>query len=160
MGKQKKKKSSNGSSTIALNKKARHDYSIADKFEAGVQLQGWEVKSIRAGKVQLVDSFVIIKNGEVWLVGAHMTPLIQACTHVVAEPRRERKLLLNKKEINKLFRHTANEGHTCVCLALYWKGANVKAEIATVTGKKQHDKRAEEKNRDWDRQKSRIMKEN
>ncbi|GAA3931265.1 SsrA-binding protein SmpB [Litoribacillus peritrichatus] len=158
MGKQKKKKPTNGSSTIALNKKARHDYSIDDKFEAGVSLLGWEVKSIRAGKVQLVDSYVIIKNGEVWLVGAHMTPLIQACTHVIAEPRRERKLLLNKREIAKLHRHTANEGHTCVCLALYWKANKVKAEIATVTGKKQHDKRAAEKERDWNKQKHRVLK--
>jgi len=154
----KKKKLPSGSPTIALNKKARHDFSIDEKFEAGVALLGWEIKSIRAGKVQLVDSFVQIHNGEVWLHGAHITPLSQACTHVIAEPRRERKLLLKKKEIAKLFRHTANEGHTCVCLALYWKGNKVKAEIATVKGKKQHDKRASEKERDWNKQKERIMK--
>jgi len=153
----KKPSSSSSSGTIALNKRARFDYIIEDKFEAGLVLTGWEVKSLRGGKGQLVDSYIHLKNGEGWLVGCHIAPLQTASTHVVAEPTRARKLLLNKRELARLFAATEQKGYTCVVLALYWKGSNVKCEIALAKGKKDHDKRASEKDRDWGRQKQRIM---
>ncbi|MFW1678591.1 SsrA-binding protein SmpB [Pontibacter sp. JAM-7] len=155
----KKKKAPSGN-TICLNKRARHEYLIEDKFEAGVVLAGWEVKSLREGRAQLVDSYVILKNGEAWLVGAHFTPLKTACTHVVADPIRDRKLLLNKREIDNLIGATQAKGYTCVALALYWKQNRVKCEIALVKGKKLHDKRATEKERDWQRQKQRVLAAN
>ncbi|HEY5717035.1 MAG TPA: SsrA-binding protein SmpB [Motiliproteus sp.] len=153
----KAKKKGTGSGTIALNKKARFDYHIEETFEAGMALSGWEVKSLRAGKAQLVDSYVILQNQEAWLVGAHISPLQTACTHVVADPIRDRKLLLHRRELAKLFAATEQKGHTCIALALYWKGSKVKCEIALAKGKKQHDKRDTEKDRDWNRQKQRIM---
>ncbi len=152
----KKQKTSPGS--IAQNKKARHDYHIEEKFEAGLVLSGWEVKSLRAGKVQLTESYVLLKDGEAWLLGAHITPLKTASTHVVADPTRTRKLLLNRRELGKLFSSKEQKGHTCVPLALYWKKNLVKCEIALVTGKKQHDKRATEKERDWNREKQRTLR--
>ncbi len=152
----KKQKTSPGS--IAQNKKARHDYHIEEKFEAGLVLSGWEVKSLRAGKVQLTESYVLLKDGEAWLLGAHITPLKTASTHVVADPTRTRKLLLNRRELGKLFASKEQKGHTCVPLALYWKKNLVKCEIALVTGKKQHDKRATEKERDWNREKQRTLR--
>lgn len=152
----KKQKISPG--TIVQNKKARHDYHIEEKFEAGLVLTGWEVKSLRAGKVQLTESYVLLKDGEAWLLGAHITPLNTASTHVIADPTRTRKLLLNKRELAKLFSTTTQKGYTCVPLALYWKKNRVKCEIALATGKKQHDKRATEKERDWGREKQRIMR--
>ncbi|MBY4677375.1 SsrA-binding protein SmpB [Marinobacterium arenosum] len=153
----KKKKTGNTSNTICLNKKARHEYSIEDKFEAGLALTGWEVKSLREGRAQLVDSYVVLKDGEAWLVGAHFTPLKTACTHVVADPTRDRKLLLHRREIDRLADATQAKGYTCVALALYWKQGRVKCEIALVKGKKLHDKRATEKERDWNREKQRAM---
>lgn len=153
----KKKKSSNNSNSIVVNKRARFDYSIEDTYEAGLALMGWEVKSLRAGKVQLADSYVFLKNGEAWLNGAHISPLQTASTHVVAEPVRARKLLLNKRELARLFAATEQKGYTCIALSLYWKGSNVKCEIALAKGKKEHDKRSTEKDRDWGRQKQRIM---
>ncbi|WP_210395903.1 SsrA-binding protein SmpB [Motiliproteus sediminis] len=153
----KAKKKGTGSGTIALNKKARFDYHIEETFEAGMALAGWEVKSLRAGKAQLVDSYVILQNQEAWLVGAHISPLQTACTHVVADPTRDRKLLLHRRELAKLFAATEQKGHTCIALALYWKGSKVKCEIALAKGKRQHDKRDTEKDRDWNRQKQRIM---
>ena len=152
-----KKKAKPSSSTICQNKKARHEYSIEQTLEAGVALTGWEVKSLRDGRAQLVDSYVVLKNGEAWLVGAHFTPLITASTHVLADPRRDRKLLLHKREIDKLIGATQAKGYTCVALALYWKQGRVKCEIALVKGKKLHDKRATEKEKDWERQKQRIL---
>ncbi|GGO78492.1 SsrA-binding protein [Marinobacterium nitratireducens] len=152
-----KKKPKNTGSTICLNKKAKHEYSIEEKFEAGLALTGWEVKSLRDGRAQLVDSYVVLKNDEAWLVGAHFTPLISACTHVVADPRRDRKLLLHRRQIDKLSAAVQAKGYTCVALALYWKQGRVKCEIALVKGKKLHDKRAAEKEKDWDRQKQRVM---
>lgn len=152
-----KKKAKPSSATICQNKKARHEYSIEQKFEAGLALTGWEVKSLRDGRAQLVDSYVVLKNGEAWLVGAHFTPLITASTHVLADPRRDRKLLLHKREIDKLIGATQAKGYTCVALSLYWKQGRVKCEIALVKGKKLHDKRAAEKEKDWDRQKQRIL---
>lgn len=151
----KNKPSSPGS--ICQNKRARFDYHIHEKFEAGLALTGWEVKSLRAGKAQLTDSYVFLKDGEAWLLNAHITPLQTACTHVVAEPTRPRKLLLHKRELAKLFASTEQKGHTCIALALYWKGSKVKCEIGLAKGKKEHDKRDSEKDRDWQRQKQRIM---
>lgn len=152
----KKKKSPSGN-TICQNKKARHEYLIEDKFEAGLALAGWEVKSLREGRAQLVESYVIIHNGEAWLVGAHFTPLKTACTHVVADPTRDRKLLLNRREIDRIIGATQAKGFTCVALSLYWKQNNIKCEIALAKGKKMHDKRAADKDRDWARQKQRLM---
>ena len=143
--------------TIAQNKKARFDYHILDTVEAGIALQGWEVKSLREGKVQLVDSYVIFKNGEAWLLGAQIQPLLSASTHYVTDPTRTRKLLLNRKEIAKLQIATEQKGLTVVCTAMYWKGHLVKCAIALAKGKQEHDKRATEKERDWNRQKQRIM---
>ncbi len=157
-GMAKKKKTSPGS--ICQNKKARHDYHINETFEAGLVLAGWEVKSLRAGKGQITESYVLLKDGEAWLFGAHIEPLKTACNHVIADPLRTRKLLLHQNEISKLFTATQQEGRACVVLAMYWKGPNVKCEIAIATGKKQHDKRAADKDRDWDRDKQRIMRHN
>ena len=153
-----KKKAKPGSSTIALNKKARHDYFLEDKTEAGVVLTGWEVKALRQGKCQLVDSYVIYHRGEIWLTGALITPLQQASTHIITEPRRERKLLLHAREIERISQKIQSKGYTCVCTALYWKGPNVKAEIAMAKGKQSHDKRDAKKDKDWAKQKERIMK--
>lgn len=144
--------------TIALNKKALHDYFIEHKFEAGLVLSGWEVKSLRAGKAQLVDSYVLLKDDEAWLMGAHITPLQTASTHVIADPTRTRKLLLNKRELDKLFGSVQQKGYTCVALSLYWKQHLVKCEIALAKGKKDFDKRHVEKERDADREVQRAMR--
>jgi len=153
-----KKNSKTSPNTICLNKKARFDYHIVDKYEAGMVLLGWELKSIRDGKCQLVDSYIHIQNGEAWLVGCHITPLNSASTHVIAEPRRARKLLLNKKELSKLMRGDQQESHTIVALAMYWKGNRVKCEVSLVKGKQEHDKRATIKEREWNREKRRVLK--
>lgn len=143
--------------TIAQNKRARHDYFIEDKFEAGLSLQGWEVKSLRAGRMSLVESYIIFKNGEAFLFGAQIQPLLSASTHVVAEATRTRRLLLNRRELNKLIGSVQQKGFSCVPLACYWKGHLAKLEIALVKGKQQHDKRQTEKDRDWQRDKARLM---
>jgi len=153
----KKKPKTNGG-TIALNKKARHDYFLEDKLEVGLVLTGWEVKALREGKCQLVDSYIVMHKGEAWLSGALITPLKQASTHIVTEPRRERKLLMHRREIDRLNQKIQAKGYTCVCTAIYWKGPNVKAEIALAKGKQSHDKRHASKDRDWAKQKERIMK--
>lgn len=155
-----KNKSKPTSSTIALNKKARHDYHLDDKLEAGLVLQGWEVKSMRMGKAQITDCYVLVKDGEAWLLGAHITPLDTVSTHFVSDPTRTRKLLLNQRELAKLRAATQQDGRTCVCTALYWKKHLVKAEICIATGKQQHDKRQTEKERDWNKQKQRVMRHN
>jgi len=157
MNKPKKKKTTAGGN-IAQNKKARHDYHIIDKYEAGLSLMGWEVKSMRAGKLQLVDSYVIFQNEEAFLIGAHITPLNTASTHVIADPQRTRKLLLNRKQIDKIEREAKQTGYSSVCLAIYWKGNKIKAEIALVKGKQAHDKRAADKDKEWGRDKQRIVK--
>ncbi len=154
MAKQKK----HPTGTIALNKKALHDYSIENKFEAGIALSGWEVKSLRAGKALLVDSYVLRKDGEAYLFGAHITPLKTASTHVIADPTRTRKLLLHKRELGKLFGAVQQKGYACVALALYWTKHLIKCEIALAKGKKEYDKRATEKERDSDREISRVMR--
>ena len=153
-----KKKAKTTSGTIALNKKARHDYFLEDKTEAGLALTGWEVKSLRAGKCQLLDSYIDFHKGEAYLTGALITPLAQASTHLVTEPRRARKLLLHKRELERIEQKIQAKGYTCVCTALYWKGPYVKAEIALAKGKQSHDKRDTAKDRDWAKQKERVMK--
>ncbi|PPK53616.1 SsrA-binding protein SmpB [Marinobacter persicus] len=153
------KKKAPTNNTIALNKKAKHEYHIEERFEAGLSLLGWEVKSLRAGKAQLVDAYVLLKGGEAWLLGAHITPLSTASTHVIADPTRTRKLLLHAKEIAKIIGKVNQAGHTCIPLALYWKNNKVKCEIALAKGKQKHDKRAAEKEKDWNRQKQRILRE-
>ncbi|MDH5190599.1 MAG: SsrA-binding protein SmpB [Gammaproteobacteria bacterium] len=158
MAGKKSKKQSSGGSTIALNKKARHDYFIEESFEAGLALEGWEVKSMRAGRVQLKESYVILKNAEAWLFGSHISPLSTASTHIKPQPLRSRKLLLHRRELDKLIGAVERKGYTLVPLALYWKKGRAKLEIGLAKGKKQHDKRAVEKDRDWQREKQRILK--
>lgn len=153
-----KKKPKAPSSTIALNKKAKHNYFLEQKFEAGIALMGWEVKSLREGRVNLTDTYVLLQNGEAWLIGTNITPLPTVSTHYVAEPTRSRKLLLNRRELAKLEAGVNQKGHTCVCTALYWKNHLVKCEIALAKGKADFDKRQDAKERDWDRQKQRIMR--
>ena len=143
---------------IATNKKARHDYYIEQRFEAGLVLEGWEVKSIRAARVQLRDSYVVLKRGEAWLVGAHLAPLINIAEHVQADPQRSRKLLLNKRELSKLFSAVHKQGYTVVALDLHWHKNKIKAEIALAKGKKTYDKRETIKHREWEREKHRALK--
>ncbi len=157
MSKQKKSQPNGG--TIALNKRAKHEYFIEQRFEAGIALAGWEVKSLRAGKAQLVDSYILLKDGEAYLFGAHITPLQTASTHVIADPTRTRKLLLHAKELEKIIAGVMQKGYSCVPLALYWKKHLVKCEIALVKGKKDYDKRASEKDREWDREKQLLVRE-
>ena len=155
-----RKKHSKPSNVIARNKRASFDYQLLETFEAGVALTGWEVKSLRMGKADLADSYVLIKDGEAWLLGSHIIPLDTASTHFVTDPTRTRKLLLNKKELAKILAAISQKGQTCVCTQLYWKGHLVKARIALAQGKKSHDKRDTERERDWSRQKQRIIREN
>lgn len=154
----KKKIVNSVSATIALNKRARHEYFIEEEFEAGLELQGWEVKSLRVGRANISDSYVLFKNGEAWLFGATITPLSVASTHLVCEPMRTRKLLLQKKELGCLSGRINREGYTVVVLSIYWKNAWAKVKIGVAKGKKQHDKREEIKDREWQRNKARIMK--
>ena len=154
----KKNKDSAGSSTIAQNRQASHDYFIEERFEAGLVLQGWEVKSLRAGRAQLKESYVVLKGGEAFLLGSHVSPLSSASTHVDPDPVRTRKLLLHGRELSKLIGPVERKGYTLVPLNLYWKKGRAKLEIGLARGKKLHDKRATEKDRDWAREKQRIMK--
>ena len=157
MGKKAKKKDTN-SSTIALNKKSRHDYHLEDRFEAGLVLEGWEVKSLRAGHVNIKDSYVMLKNNEAWLFGAIITPLQTASTHIKPDQQRSRKLLLNRFELNKLIGAVERKGYAIVPTAMYWSKGRAKLEIALAKGKQAHDKRADLKERDWQREKERMMK--
>ncbi|HCJ3969171.1 TPA: SsrA-binding protein SmpB [Legionella pneumophila] len=147
-------------STIALNRKTGFDYFIEDQYEAGLVLEGWEVKSLRAGKINLSDSHVIIKYGEAFLLGAQIQPLPTASTHFIPDPVRTRKLLMNKKELNHLIGSVERQGYTIVPLSLYWKKNKIKIKIALAKGKKEHDKRDTIKDREWQRDRSRIMKKN
>jgi SsrA-binding protein len=147
-----------GKSLIAENRKARHDYFIEDRYEAGLSLMGWEVKSMRAGRAQLTEAYVFISAGEIFMMGAHLSPLNSASTHVVADPVRTRKLLLNRSEIDRLVGAVERDGYTIVPLELYWKQGRAKVRIGLAKGKKQHDKRASEKDRDWERDKSRLLR--
>jgi SsrA-binding protein len=154
----KKSKTKHGGSTIALNKKAGHDYHIEQRYEAGIALQGWEVKSLRAGRVQLKESYVRILHGEAFLLGCHISALATASTHVSPDPVRTRKLLLKRAELNRLIGLTERAGYTLVPTALYWKRGRAKLEIGLAKGKKLHDKRATEKDKDWQREKERLFK--
>jgi SsrA-binding protein len=145
-------------STIALNKKARHDYFIEQTFECGLVLEGWEAKSLRAGRAQITETYINLKNGEAWLIGAHFSPLNTASTHINPDPTRTRKLLLNRLELDRLVGAVERKGYTLVALSLYWRKGRAKLEIGLAKGKKQHDKRASDKDRDWQRQKARILK--
>lgn len=145
-------------STIALNKKARHDYLLEERFEAGLALAGWEVKALRAGRVQIRDAYVILKDGEAWLLGAVITPLPSASTHVEPDPQRTRKLLLHRRELARLAGAVERKGYTLVATAMYWKKGRAKLEIALARGKKAHDKRATERERDWQRERERLLK--
>ena len=156
MNKPKEKKDKD--STIALNKRARHEYHIDERYEAGLSLQGWEVKSLRAGRINFGDSYALVKNGELYLFGASIPPLISASTHVVADDRRTRELLLHREEIDKLIGAVERKGYTIVPTAMYWKHNRVKVEIGLAKGKQDHDKRAAEKERDWGREKQQAMR--
>jgi len=158
MAKKNKSSANNGSNTIALNKKAKFDYFLQERFETGLVLEGWEVKSLRSGKVQLRDSYVFIKEGEAFLFGALITPLPTASTHIHPDAQRTRKLLLHRAELNKLIGSVERKGLTLVATAMYWKQGRAKLEIALAKGKKEFDKRDTEKQRDWNREKERLFK--
>ena len=143
---------------IAVNKKARFDYSIEDTFQAGLVLEGWEVKSLREGRAQITESYVHVRNGEAWLLGAQITPLGTVSTHIRPDPTRTRKLLLNRHELDRLIGAVERKGYTLVPLNLHWSKGRAKLDIGLAKGKKSHDKRATEKDRDWKRQKGRLMK--
>lgn len=144
--------------TIAVNKRARHEYHIEERIEAGIALEGWEVKSLRQGRVQFSDSYVLLKDGEAYLFGTLISPLPAASTHVAPDPTRTRKLLLHRREINRLIGLVDRKGYTVIPTAMYWSRGKAKVEIGTAKGKRMYDKRREEKERDWKRQKARIMK--
>jgi SsrA-binding protein len=147
------------SALIAENRRARHDYHIEEQFEAGVVLEGWEVKAIRAGQVQLTDGYVLIRDGQLQLIGCRINALREASTHVQPEADRTKKLLMHKAEIRRLIGKVEQRGYTLVPLNLHYKGGRVKAEIALAKGKAQHDKRDTEKKRDWEREKGRLMRQ-
>jgi SsrA-binding protein len=144
--------------TIADNRKARHDYFIEEDFEAGLSLEGWEVKSLRAGRANIKESYALVKDGEAWLLGAHISPLVSASTHINPDPIRTRKLLLHRRQIDRLTGAVERRGYTLVPLSLYWNRGKVKLKLGLAKGKKQHDKRAVEKDRDWQRQRQRLLK--
>jgi SsrA-binding protein len=147
-----------GGSEIAVNRRARHDYAIEDTLVAGLVLRGWEVKSLRANRANLTEAYVILKHGEAWLVGAHFNPLPSASTHVETDPTRTRKLLLNRSEIARLIGAVERRGYTLVPLRLFWQKGLAKLAVGLAKGKKQHDKRASERERDWQREKQRLLK--
>ena len=153
-----KKKSTPGGKTIALNKQVRHEYFIEQTYEAGLVLQGWEVKSLRDGRIQMKESYVILEQGEAFLFGVHITALLSASTHIIPDSRRTRKLLLHAHELSRLNNAVDRKGYTVVPLAMYWKNNRVKVEIGLAKGKQLHDKRDTEKARDWGREKDRLMK--
>lgn len=145
-------------SSIVYNRKANFEYYLEDQYEAGLVLEGWEVKSLRAGKINITDSHIIIKYGEAFLLGAQIQPLPTASTHIIADPTRTRKLLLNRKELNSLIGSVERQGYTIIPLSLYWKKNRIKIKIALAKGKKEHDKRDTIKDREWQRDRSRILK--
>jgi SsrA-binding protein len=152
------KKKQPQNATIAVNRQATHEYHIEERLEAGVVLEGWEVNSLRDGKIQLKESYVVLKRGEAWLSRAHISPLLSASTHVNPDAIRDKKLLLNRHEINKLIGSVERKGYTIIPLSMYWKNGRAKLEIGLAKGKQLHDKRATSKDRDWQREKARIMK--
>jgi SsrA-binding protein len=147
-----------GRKLIAENRRARFDYFIEERFEAGIALLGWEVKSLRAGKGQITEGYVVVRGGELELIGAHFSPLNTTSTHVTADPTRTRKLLLNRNEIDRLVGAVERSGYTLVPLEMYWKTGRAKLQIGLAKGKKQHDKRASEKDKDWERDRARLMR--
>jgi SsrA-binding protein len=147
-----------GRKTIAVNKRARFEYEIEERLEAGIALEGWEVKALREGRVQFADSYVLLKDNEAFLFGCQVNPLPTASTHVKPDPTRTRKLLLNRREIDHLVGAVDRKGYTVVPTAMYWSRGRAKVEIGLAKGKREHDKRRTEKDRDWERQKGRIMK--
>ena len=151
------KKQSAGGKTIVLNKKVRRDYFIDERFEAGISLHGWEVKSLRAGKVEIIDSYILLKDSEAYLFGALITPL-PTSSPFINESQRNRKLLLHRTELNKIIGAVERKGFALVPTAMYWKNGRVKLEIGVAHGKKMHDKRETEKKRDWERQKARLLR--
>jgi SsrA-binding protein len=157
MAKAKKNKGA-GDNTIAVNRKARFDFHIEDDFEAGLCLEGWEVKSLREGRANLTEAYVFVRNGEIFMTGCNISPLPTASTHITPNPTRQRKLLLNRIEIDRLTGAVERKGYTLVPLKLYWKKGRAKLAIGLAKGKKQHDKRADSKDRDWKRQQARILK--
>jgi SsrA-binding protein len=144
--------------SIVQNKKAFHDYFIEEKYEAGMMLEGWEVKAIREGRVQLKEAYVIIRSGELYLIGSHISPLKTASTHINPDPVRTRKLLLHAEEIKRLIGKVERAGYTLVPLDMHYKSGRIKLEIGLAKGKKQHDKRESEKEKEWDRAKQRLMR--
>ncbi|MFN0040661.1 MAG: SsrA-binding protein SmpB [Burkholderiales bacterium] len=144
--------------SIAQNKKAFHDYFFEERFEAGIALAGWEVKAIRAGSIQLKEAYVLVKNGELFLIGCHISPLTSASTHVQADPTRTRKLLMHIEEINKLIGKVERAGYTLVPLDMHYTRGRIKLAIGLAKGKKQHDKRDTEKEKDWKRQQQRLLR--
>lgn len=148
----------NSGKTIALNKRARYEYHIEERLEAGLSLEGWEVKALREGRIQFGDSYVLLKDNEAFLFGCLINPLPTTSTHSVVDPTRTRKMLLHRREIDRLKGSVDRKGKTVIPTAIYWSHGKVKVEIGIATGKRQHDKRKTEKDRDWERQKSRIMK--
>ncbi|KAF0810057.1 SsrA-binding protein [Alcanivorax sp. S71-1-4] len=155
-----KAKAKTGTADIAVNRKARHDYHLEERFEAGLVLEGWEVKALRAGRCNLSEAYITLKGGEAWLFGCRIEPLGTASTHISPDPLRLRKLLLNRRELGRIFGGVQKEGATCVPLSLYWSKGRAKLEIALAKGKQKFDKRATEKERDWNRQKQRLMRRN
>ena len=153
-----KKKTGSSSSTIAVNRPARHDYFIEDEIETGMVLEGWEVKSLRNGNLQLKESYVMVKDGEIWLIGAHISPLASASTHVKPNPTRTRKLLAHRGEIDRLVGMVERKGYTLIALSAYWSRGRAKLKLGIARGKKAHDKRASVKERDWKRDQARILK--
>ena len=143
---------------IAVNRRARHEYFIEERYEAGLVLRGWEVKSLRAGRAQITEAYVTLKNGEAFLIGAHFTPLKQTCTHEIADATRTRKLLLHERELATMIGQVERAGYTLIPLDLHWFKGRAKLEVGLAKGKKLHDKRADIKERDWQRQKERIMR--
>jgi SsrA-binding protein len=143
---------------IAENRRARFEYFIEERYEAGLVLQGWEVKAMRAGRAQLAEAYVFLRDGEAFMTGAHLSPLASASTHITPDPVRTRKLLLNQSELNGLIGAVERRGYTLVPLELYWKNGRAKLSVGLAKGKKQHDKRATEKDRDWSRDKARLLR--
>jgi SsrA-binding protein len=153
-----KKKPAESNPSIAENRKARYEYAVEETYEAGIALQGWEVKSLRAGRAQIKEAYAFVKDGEAFLYGAHISALPTASTHVIPDPIRTRKLLLNRAELNRLIGAVERRGYTLVPLELYWKNGLAKLRLALAKGKAEHDKRATSKDRDWQREKSRLLK--
>jgi SsrA-binding protein len=153
-----KRKTAGAANTIVVNKKARFDYFVEESIESGVALEGWEVKSLRDKRLQLKEAYVVMKDGEAWLIGAHISPLPTASKHVSADPTRSRKLLMHRREIDRLHGAVERQGYTVVPLRMYWKQGRAKLEVGLAKGKKQRDKRAVNRERDWQREKARVLK--